>query len=306
MEYGAHLPLIDFGGGEFSLARLQKFASTASSLGYHYLCANDHMVFSRPWLDGLTALSATLEYSGDMTLMTTVALPAIRGPVPLAKAAAAMDVLSGGRMIVGVGPGSSAKDYQATGLDFGERWKRLDESVRALRALWTGGEFRGRFYAIEGIDLQPRPAQPNGPPIWIGSWGSQAGTRRVARLADGWLASCYNTTPADFAEAKVTLHTAMRHEGKQETSFPNAIATAWMYISDDVAKAEQALQELLVPMINRPAEDLRQRVLIGSREECAAQLRAFADSGAQRIFVWPIADELQQLELFADLATSVG
>jgi hypothetical protein len=156
------------------------------------------MVFSVPWLDGPTALSAVLSHSGELTLATTVSLPVIRGPVPLAKTFAAIDRLSDGRLVVAVGPGSSQQDYDSVGIDFSERWARLDESIEVLRVLWRSDAkpFVGRFYSTEGISLDPHPAQEKGPQIWVGSWGSDAGLQRTARLGDGWLASAYNTTPA--------------------------------------------------------------------------------------------------------------
>ncbi len=76
MEFGAHLPLMDFGGNPFTLDHLVEYASTAADLGFRALSANDHLVFSVPWLDGPTALAAVISHSGDMTLATTVALPA--------------------------------------------------------------------------------------------------------------------------------------------------------------------------------------------------------------------------------------
>ncbi len=106
MEYGVHLPLIDFSGKGFSLAELRAYAKRASDLGYTFLCANDHLLFSRPWLDGPTALAAVLEVSGAMTLATTVSIPVVRGPMVTAKTLGAIDLLSGGRLVVGVGPGS--------------------------------------------------------------------------------------------------------------------------------------------------------------------------------------------------------
>src|SRR6266540_5650908 len=187
MEFGVHLPLISIAGEQRSLGDLLAFTEAARDLGYTHLCANDHLVFSRPWLDGPTALAAVLAHSGQMTLATTVAVPTVRGPAPLAKTLAAIDLLSGGRLVVGVGPGSSSRDYAAVGVPFEERWKRLDEAVTALRALWHGTPFTGQFYATEGQALEPRPAQHPGPPIWIGSWGSEAGLRRAAHLGDGWL-----------------------------------------------------------------------------------------------------------------------
>jgi len=136
VEFGVHLPLMAFGGNPFTLDHLLGYARTAEQLGFDMLCANDHLVFAVPWLDGPTALAAVIEASGQMTLATTVALVAVRGPVPVAKALAAIDRLSGGRLLVAAGPGSSPGDYHSVGVDFGQRWARLDEAVRALRVLW--------------------------------------------------------------------------------------------------------------------------------------------------------------------------
>jgi alkanesulfonate monooxygenase SsuD/methylene tetrahydromethanopterin reductase-like flavin-dependent oxidoreductase (luciferase family) len=302
VEYGAHLPLIDLGTPP-SLGTLRAYASAAATLGYRYLCANDHLVFGRPWLDGPTALAALLEASEDMTLVTTAGLPVLRGPVQLAKALAALDVLSGGRLVAGVGPGSSAADYAAVGLPFRERWQRFDEAVRVLRALLHGddGGFEGRFYSTRGVRLEPRPAQTPGPPIWVASWGSPAGLRRVARLGEGWLASAYNTTPDSFRDGRERLAEELRRSGKAPESFPSAVATTWLYITEDQGEAERTLSEVLAPMLHRPAEALRSApLLIGPAEVCAERLAAFVDAGARRIFVWPLGDELVQLELFRE------
>ena len=118
MEFGVHLPLLAFRGQAFSLSRLVDYAETAEQLGFTTLCANDHLIASRPWLDSLTALASILTKTPHMTLMTTVALPVVRGPVPLAKSLAALDVLSGGHLIAGVGPGSSPQDYALVGIAF--------------------------------------------------------------------------------------------------------------------------------------------------------------------------------------------
>jgi alkanesulfonate monooxygenase SsuD/methylene tetrahydromethanopterin reductase-like flavin-dependent oxidoreductase (luciferase family) len=98
-------------------------------LGFVAVSANDHFVFSTPWLDGPTALAAVVDRSGEMTLATTISLAALHGPVPLAKALAALDVLSGGRLIAGVGPGSSRRDYEAVGIPLEDRWKSLKPRV---------------------------------------------------------------------------------------------------------------------------------------------------------------------------------
>ena len=302
-RYGAHLPLIEFEGAGRTLADLRAYARCAAALGYGYLCANDHLLFGRPWLDGPTALAATIEVSAEMTLATTVCLPVLRGPVQSAKTLAAIDILSGGRLVAGVGPGSSARDYAAIGVPFEERWRRFDEAIRALRALLgeNAESFSGRFYSTEGLALEPAPSGPAGPPIWIASWGSPAGLRRVARLGDGWLASGYNTTPSAFAESLGRLREELEAAGKGRTGFPNGIATMWLHVTDVRRDAERMLEHVLAPMLNRPVELLRDLALpIGSAEQCAERISAYQDAGAERIFVWPLADELHQLERFRE------
>jgi len=274
MQYGAHLPLIDFDGQGFAPGALTSFARAARDLGFAALAANDHLIFQRPWLDGLIALASVTEASGDLQLATTVALPVVRGAAALAKAAAALDIVSGGRLSLGVGPGSSARDYDLAGVPFDERWPRFDASVRALRSYLSPPE-----------PLLPAPANV---PIWVASWGSAAGLRRVARLGDGWLASGYNATPAQVAAGRAALASLGRPD------LPCALATLWTYITEDGA----ATLARLADMLNRPADQLADRVLIGPPAKCAATLRAYADAGVDHLFIWPLAEPERQLELF--------
>jgi alkanesulfonate monooxygenase SsuD/methylene tetrahydromethanopterin reductase-like flavin-dependent oxidoreductase (luciferase family) len=297
MQYGAHLPLIAFDGERRTLAQLRAFAQQAAALDYRFLCANDHLLFSRPWLDGPIALAAAIDAAPDMTLATTVCLPVIRGVAQTAKMLAALDNLADGRLVAGVGPGSSARDYDAVGVPFGERWRRFDAAIADLRTLL------GNDSALE-----PRPVSPNGPPIWIASWGSSAGLRRAARLGDGWLASGYNTTPQQFRDGRARLATELRQAGKDPDGFPNAIATMWLYVTESPRDADRMLNDVLAPTLGRPLEELRELALpIGSAEQCAERLDAYARAGAERIFVWPLADELRQIELLRErVAPQVG
>jgi alkanesulfonate monooxygenase SsuD/methylene tetrahydromethanopterin reductase-like flavin-dependent oxidoreductase (luciferase family) len=274
VQLGVHLPLIPF-DEPLSLQRLAGTVDAARECGFAAVSANDHLVFQTPWLDGLTALASVIERSGEMDLATTVALVVMRGPVQLAKALAAIDVLSGGRVIAGVGPGSSARDYELAGVPFDERWKRFDEALDRLRELLTGTE------------LQPPPARRI--PIWVGSWGSRAGLARVARAADGWLASAYNTTPERFAAGRAGLPAA----------FPNALATMWTWVTEDRREADRVLRDVLAPLIRREPEELRSQVCVGSADHCAELLARYAEAGCDRVYVWPLGDEPRQLELIA-------
>jgi alkanesulfonate monooxygenase SsuD/methylene tetrahydromethanopterin reductase-like flavin-dependent oxidoreductase (luciferase family) len=277
VRFGAHLPLIDFDGGFLSADELREYVHTASASGFGAISANDHLVYQRPWLDGLVALSSVLDRIGEMTIATTVALPVVRGPLALAKAAIALQLLSGGCLALGIGPGSSPADYAAVGLPFEERWRLFDEAIAVLRS-----------------ELAPAEV-----PLWVGSWGSPAGLRRVARTADGWLASAYNTTPDRLAAGRETLAPLLQARGRNPESFPVAVATAWAYLSEDRAVAHAKLH-MLATMLKRDPDELRPQVLIGSAEHCTALLNSYAAAGADIVFIWPVGDPVGQLRLFGE------
>ena len=211
VDLGVHLPLIPL-GAPLSAARVEATVDAARASGFAALAANDHLVWRTPWLDGPTALASVIQRSGRMALATTVALPVVRGPAALAKALMALDLLSEGRLLAGVGPGSSADDYAA----------RRRPVRRALAAVRRG--------ARRTCGRRSRASAP-ACPCWIGSWGSAAGLRRVARAGDGWLASAYNTTPDGFAAARAALAEALIARDRPPGGFPNAVATMWAWVA---------------------------------------------------------------------------
>ena len=292
---------MEFGDEGQSLARLTRAVDAARECGFAAVSANDHFLFQAPWLDGPTALAAAIERSGAMELATTVALVALRGPVPLAKTLLALDLLSDGRVIAGVGPGSSQRDYDAAGVPFEERWERFDEAAAILRSLLRGEpppQIR-RHYPVPDSQLAPGPRRSGGIPLWIGSWGSTAGLRRVARLGDGWLASAYNTTPEGFGAAKQSLSEQLHAHGKDPDRFPNALATMWTWVTEDAHDADRVLREVLAPMLGRDPDALRDQLCVGPAEKCAELLSRYAQAGCERVYLWPLGAEPQQIELAA-------
>jgi alkanesulfonate monooxygenase SsuD/methylene tetrahydromethanopterin reductase-like flavin-dependent oxidoreductase (luciferase family) len=286
VDLGVHLPLMPF-GEPLSPERLAAAVDTARECGFAAVSANDHFVFQTPWLDGPTALASIVDRSGRMTVATTVALAVLRGPVALAKALAALDIISGGRLIAAVGPGSSKRDYDLLEISFEKRWKLFDEAIDALRAL------------LGGDSLAPPPVQPGGVPLWIGSWGSRAGLARVARAADGWLASAYNTTPERFAQARVDLARALTERGRDADGFPNALATMWTWVCEDAAERDRVLTGVLAPLLGRDADELGGQVCVGPPDHCAELLARYAQAGCGRVYLWPLGDERRQLERIA-------
>jgi alkanesulfonate monooxygenase SsuD/methylene tetrahydromethanopterin reductase-like flavin-dependent oxidoreductase (luciferase family) len=302
VDFGVHLPLMQFGEERLSLGRLGRAVDAARECGFAAVSANDHFVFQTAWLDGPMGLASIIERSGQLTLATTLSLAVLRGPVPLAKALAAIDILSDGRLIAAVGPGSSKRDYDALGVSFEERWKRFDEALAVLRALLNREPMPDdpRYYSVPSdVELAPGPRQRGGVPLWVGSWGSRAGLARVARAGDGWLASAYNTTPERFSAARVGLARALEARGRDADGFPNALATMWTWVSNDRAEGDRVLVEILAPVLNRDPDELRGQVCIGPVEHCAELLSRYAQAGCQRVYLWPLGEEQRQLELVA-------
>jgi alkanesulfonate monooxygenase SsuD/methylene tetrahydromethanopterin reductase-like flavin-dependent oxidoreductase (luciferase family) len=308
VEAGLHLPQLELAGGPLSLRRLLDAVDEARDCGFAAVSANDHLLYGAAWLDGLTALAAAVERSAEMQLMTTVSLPTLRGPVPLAKALTALHLLSGGRVVAGLGPGSSERDYAAVGVPFGERWRRFDESILAMRALMEGEKPQeaGTHYPFPADRLAPLPDPEGLIPIWIGSWGSPAGLRRVARLADGWLVSAYNSTVESFAADAAFLTAERTRLGYPPGTVPHAVVTMWTWITENAAEAEQVITDVLAPLLSRDPAVLRERLCVGPIERCADLLARFAAAGCRRVHFWPVADEPRQIELIAAALSGVA
>jgi probable F420-dependent oxidoreductase len=139
------------------------------------------------WLDPLVTLSMVGAVTERVRLGTSVLVLPYRNPVNLAAEAAALDVLSDGRFVLGVGAGWMKEEFRALGIDPAERGPRTDEHIEALRTLWTQdpASINGRFTSCEGVVLATTPRTDGGPPIWVGG-NTQVALRRALRLGDGW------------------------------------------------------------------------------------------------------------------------
>lgn len=116
-----------------------------------------------------------------------------------------------------------------------------------------------------------------------------------------------HTTPDLFKSALEQLQLNLKAVGKDPDSFPNAIASTFCYVTEDRSKAEKIVREVIGPALNRPETLLRERPLVGPAEDCANKIFAYQEAGAQRIFLWPVADEIHQLEILMDkVATLVS
>ncbi len=192
MHFGVGLPHFRH---EASPEAILKVARQAEALGFDSVWVSDHIVvpqsaiprFGEVFFEPFTTLAYVAGKTGRIRLGTSVIILPYRNPLFMAKALATIDVLSGGRLIVGAAVGWLAEEFEALGIPFTERGARSDEALRVMRSLWTEAEprFEGKFFRFAGIKAEPKPLQKPHPPIWIGG-NSQAALRRAAEFADAW------------------------------------------------------------------------------------------------------------------------
>jgi probable F420-dependent oxidoreductase len=210
MRFGVHLA----NSGPFaSPERIGRLAERAEALAFDSVWVSDHVVIPTEWssvypygppgtftLDGqrnyfepITSLTWVAGATRRARLGTSVLVVPYRNPVLVAKQLATLDMLSGGRLIVGVGVGWFEEEFEALGNPyFRQRGALTDEYIRLYRALWTGRptEFQGPFYQLRSVVSEPKPVQSDrgaGPPIWVGGHGERA-LRRTIELGDAWAA----------------------------------------------------------------------------------------------------------------------
>jgi probable F420-dependent oxidoreductase len=212
-------------------------ARAAEAAGVDRVLVSDHVVFGedleaygRPevggveggrqptgpdghWLEPLTFLTYVAAVTSEVRLGTNILLAALRRPVVLAKAVATLDVLSGGRVDLGVGIGWQREEYEAAGLDFARRGRLLDDSLDALHALWTeqSAQLDTSSLRFERIHMMPKPVQPGGVPLWISGRVNERVARRIAHHGHGWIP--WGDDAADLASSIPRMRDAVASAG---------------------------------------------------------------------------------------------
>jgi probable F420-dependent oxidoreductase len=177
------------------------------------------------WLDPLLGLSYAAAVTSRITLATGVLLLPEHNPLLAAKQTATLDVLSGGRLTLGIGVGWSAEEFIALGIPFARRGERAAEYVAAMRALWSDdvASFRGEFTNFEAVRVNPKPVRGRRIPIVVGG-NSDAALRRVASFADGWYG--FNLNAAAAEERVAALARRCRQLGRDPGDLSVAVALA--------------------------------------------------------------------------------
>ncbi len=282
---------------EEQLALVQR----VEQLGFDSVWTGDHVSFHNPLYESLTLLASYAPITRRIRLGTAVYLLALRSPAVAAKITATLDVLSGGRLIFGVGVGGeNPKEFELCGVPHAERGARVTEGIDVVRALWreAPATFHGRFSRFEGVSIDPKPVQKL-PPIWVGG-RSDAALVRAGSQGDGWVS--YVVQPERYARSLEKIREAAHAAGRSLTGFTGA-HLAFITVGRDYERARKTWVSVLSRRYAQDFEPLANKYgVIGTPEQCAAQLAAFRDAGCTYFLLSAIGDprdEREQLETIA-------
>lgn len=251
---------------------LVAIARAADTAGFDYVACCDHVAVPRRlaaamstvWYDPVATLAHLAGVTGRVRLLSHVAIVGLRHPLVTAKQYATLDHLSGGRLVLGVGAGHVREEFEALGVDFGQRGALLDEVIDALRAALGPDEFpvhHGKAYDFEGLGQRPRPAQPR-IPLWVGG-SSSAAVRRAALKGDGWLPQ---GDPRDRLPGQIARLRRFREQAGLDAPFTVGAITEPLYVG-------------------APGWDVGPRTVTGAPEAVADSLRAYRAMGVHQIQV---------------------
>lgn len=280
--------------------RILDLAERAEALGFDSVWVGDS-VLARPRLEALTTLAAVAARTKRVKLGTAVLLSALRHPVVLANTVANLDLISQGRLILGLGIASKNPpvelEFKACGVSFAHRIGIFEEGVTIMRRLWTEPEvtFNGRHFQLQGVRLGLRPLQKPGVPLWLAG-GVDNALRRVLRLGDGW----FPLPPSSqiFAKDWERLQSLARENGQDAQTLHRCVY-ATLNINDDVSQAEKEMRTFLESYYSAPYEKLarHQGLCAGTASSCITWLNEFITAGAQTIVLrFGSSDQFGQLE----------
>jgi probable F420-dependent oxidoreductase len=294
LQFSFELPTLRVDAvSEFVTAEaIAEIVTAAESCGYGAVHVTDHPAPDSKWLDHgghhaldqFVALSFAAASTSTIQLLTNIYVAAYRNPFLGAKSIQSLDVLSGGRLILGMGAGYLKPEFRALGVDFDSRGERLEEAIAILSRLYTGDDIahEGSDFSARGVRFRPLPARGSRPPIWMGG-NSKAAVRRAVSLCEGW--APFNTAGyeaasrtagiANLDELEAAIIWARQYAATIGRTRPLDICFSAATMIDDKSADEQAA------VLNRLAALGVTWVIVSAigndRAEVIARMREFAD-----------------------------
>ena len=263
---------------------MQRFLRRAEELPFATAWCIEQVIGTAPVLESVTTLTYAAAITKRLRLGIAVLLIAQRNPIDLAKSLSSVDVLSSGRLIVGVGLGASTRHYPAYGLSPEVRVARFRENLEIMKRLWIEDRvtLHGRFSQLDNIPMEPKPAQKPHPPVWFGGH-AEAALRRAVELGDGYIGAG-STPTAAFLE----------HIKQLPPQFPKA-KRLYVALGDDLPR----LREWFGAFYHKP-EMADQVAVWGSAQQIADEIRRLKIAGVNHVLLNPVFDEEAQMERLAE------
>jgi len=306
MKFGLQHPIFAFDGDGAQIFRtLTARARSAEEGGFDSFWLMDHLIMipgagkpEDPMLESWTTLSSLISVTKKIRLGTLVTGNIYRNPALLAKMGATVDVLSGGRLFMGVGAGwfeEEAKAYGIPHYDVAERLKRLGEALQIIRGMWSedGFSFEGKFYKVEKAICMPKPLQKPHPPIMIGGSGEKTLLRLVAKYGD----AC-NLFGGNAAVVRHKLSVLKEHCKAVGRDYDEILKTTLgsVILAKDRREATSIAEEAGFSL-----ERLKSRTIFGSPAQVKAGIRELADAGIECLILnMPPKKEEAMLKQFAE------
>ena len=292
------------GPGEVpDIHEIYAYAQRAEALGFESLWAWDHVLLgvepSFPILDSITALAAVAARTTRIKLGTGVLVLPLRNPVTAAKALGSLDLISSGRLVLGVAAGWYAREFDAVGAPFKSRGRHFERNLEILMRLWTEERVTlkvDEFNLREAV-MVPRTAQRPRPPILVGGY-VDAVLKRAGTVGDGWLTYFY--TPESFTRGWEKVKSFAREAGRDPAKLTATNQLA-IYVGDSRAQTTADMRQWLSTEWDVAAwsESTIEHAIHGSAAECVEQLRAHVATGVDRIILIPYRYQPAQVERIA-------
>ena len=287
----------------FDANKTVDMAVRAEGLGYDSFWTTDFALGPTP--DPMAVLAAASQRTERILLATAVMVLPYRHPVALAKTVATIDVLSNGRLVLGLGVGSNKKEFDAMGLDIHQRGRMADEKLALLRRLLSEKRvtYRGEFHEVEDIGVGPKSVQRPHPPIWLGPlWKDglvEATVRRTGRLGDGFIPS--SVPASQYAAEREKVRAYAEQAGRD----PDAIefgTVLWFCLDDDRERAWRILEAESDRWRSDRPTIRGQANVSGHAEDCVAAIQEYVDAGVTHFVMYaavPPSRTMLQYEQFA-------
>lgn len=282
-------------------------AKAADQLGYDTVTVGQHHFVPGNLPDPLMFLAALAAHTERLRVGTGIYLLAVHDPVRVAEQVALLDLISGGRAVLGVGTGWNELEYQVYGSDIHRRGSRIDESIRLLQHLWTTADqpWQGEFFDVPALTVHPRPVQQPHPPVWVAGV-AKAAVERAARLGDGWICGPVQSLakakecldiyrPARAARRKPADWVLRRYTwvGRDAEQIAEQVLPAYVegLLAHWRESAEEPEERELFARLDRgdkvPAAQIAaDRMLAGTPEQCVEQIMRYrAETGVDHVHV---------------------